>query len=58
MILIGCPHNRSMYLWTDQCDERRTRVCSSSAGIAVATKDVGVTWGGDVFMDISVTACV
>ena len=58
MILIGCPRDRSMYPRTDRCDERRTRVCSSSASVAVAAEDVGATWGGDVFVDIAVAACV
>ena len=61
MMLTGCPRDKSMYPSTERCDERRAKVCSSSAGIgtvAVAdTADATLEWGSkDVLAEV-VAAC-
>ena len=61
MMLTGCPRDKSMYPSTERCDERRAKVCSSSAGIgtvAVAdTADVTLEWDDkDMFAEV-VAAC-
>jgi len=63
MILTGCPRDRSIYPSTERCDERRAKVCSSSAGIGtvVAVADtVGATLecgNKNVFAEVE-AACI
>jgi hypothetical protein len=62
-MLTGCPRDNSIYPSTERWDERRVKVCSSSAGIGAVVAvadDVGARLGRDnkeVFGD-AVVACM